>query len=129
MAGAATARQARTIALVREEVASALADARARREQVEIARERLATATDGFRRDLERALRAVPDHQGRTPRPIEVINSLKLLVERGASSWRRSSTTTRPSSSSSSRWAPPRPWQQPTDPDRPPVAIRALRRP
>ena len=58
--GAATGRQARAISMVREQVASALGEARAQREQIEVAREGLATAMDGFRRDLERVVRPYP---------------------------------------------------------------------
>jgi outer membrane protein TolC len=79
--GAAAGRRASAIALVRAEVAAAWGEARAWREQVEIAREGLNIAIEGFRRDLERALEAVPDHQGRAPLPIDVLNSLQLLVE------------------------------------------------
>ena len=127
--GAAAGRQARTIALVRQEVAAAYGDARARREQVEIARERLATATDGFRRDLERARQAVPDRVGRTPRPIEVINSLKLLIEA-----RRKLVETIIDDDQAQfqlfvAMGSPPPLEQPTDPEHPSVAIRAWRRP
>ena len=67
--------------MVRSEVAAAYGEARALRQEVDIAREGLDTARDGFRRDLERARQAVPDRVGQTPRPVEVVNSLKLLIE------------------------------------------------
>jgi outer membrane protein TolC len=129
MVGAAAAHQARTIALVRQEVASAWGDALARREQVEIARERLATAADGFHRDLERARQAVPDHLGRLPLPIEVINSLKLLVEA-----RRKLVETIIDYDQAQfqllvAMGSPPPLEQPTDPDHPSVVIRALAAP
>src|SRR5262249_51758006 len=79
--GAAAGRRASAIALVRAEVAAAWGEARAWREQVEIAREGLNIAIEGFRRGLERALDGIPAHQARAPLPIDVLNSLQLLVE------------------------------------------------
>ena len=127
--GAAAARRARAIAMVREEVASALGDARARREQVEIARERLSTAVDGFRRDLERALQAVPDRVGRTPRPIEVINSLKLLVEARRQLVRTIVDYDQAQFRLFVAMGSPPPLEQPADPEHPAVPIRALAAP
>jgi outer membrane protein TolC len=79
--GEAVGRQSRTITMVRAQVAEALGEALANREQVEIARQGLATASDGFQRDLLGALEAVPNRIGSAARPVEVVNSLNLLAE------------------------------------------------
>jgi outer membrane protein TolC len=57
---------------VRQEVASARADALAARGEIEIARSELASSENGFREDLERSRQNLG-------RPIEVLNSLNLL--------------------------------------------------
>ncbi len=72
-AGVAVAEQARTINRARSEVISALADAKASRNQIEIARRELMSSHEGFHEDLTRSR----DNLGR---PIEVINSLNLLA-------------------------------------------------
>ncbi len=127
--GEATGRQARTIAMVRQEVAAAYGEARARRDEIEIAREGLNTARDGFRRDIERAEQAVPNQQDRTPRPIEVVNSLKLLIE----ARRRLIRTIVGYDQAQFRlfvaMGSPPPLDQPADPTSPPVAIRTLAAP
>ncbi len=127
--GAAIGRQTRTIALVRQEVASAYGEARARLEQVEIARERYETALDGFRHDFARARQADPNRVGGTPRPIEVINSLKLLAE----ARRKLVSTIVDYDQEQFRLfvalgAPP-PLEQPTNPRHQSVAIRNLAAP
>ncbi len=72
--GAATEERARVIARVREEVASARADALARREQIVLAVEELAASGEGFHQDLERARQV-------RGLPIEVLNNLDLLIK------------------------------------------------
>ncbi|MBX6316461.1 MAG: TolC family protein, partial [Isosphaeraceae bacterium] len=71
--GQAIAARSRMINEVRREVASARAEALARRQQVEIARRKLTAADEGFHQDLELA------HQGLN-RPIEVLDNLNLLA-------------------------------------------------
>ncbi len=70
--GQAVAERDRAINLVREEVASARAEALARREKLRIAVEELAIAQDGYRKDLERIQQAAGP-------PLEVLNNLRLL--------------------------------------------------
>ena len=67
---------ARSLAIntVRDEVAGALADARAERDRIAIAREELASAERGFRRDYQLIRQAID-------RPIEVLDSLDQLRE------------------------------------------------
>jgi outer membrane protein TolC len=71
--GVAVAEQARTINRARDEVIAALADAKAARNQIEVARRELVSSHEGFHEDLTRSR----DNLGR---PIEVINSLNLLA-------------------------------------------------
>ncbi len=78
--GVATGEQSRVINMVRDEVAAAYGDALAQREQIEIDRVELETASEGYRRDIEQMLGAVKSGQLRAPRPIEVLNSLTLLA-------------------------------------------------
>jgi outer membrane protein TolC len=68
------AERARTINRARGEVSAALADARAARNEIEIARRELASADLGFNQDLERSRQNLG-------RPIEVLNSLTLLAD------------------------------------------------
>jgi outer membrane protein TolC len=68
----AIAERARTINLVRQEVSSALADARAGANEISIRQNELTSAEQGFREDLERSFQNLG-------RPIEVLNSLELL--------------------------------------------------
>ena len=72
--GEAVASQARAINQARSEVVAALGEARALRQEIEIARGELATAERGFQNDLELIRQA-------GERPIEVLNSLNLLRE------------------------------------------------
>jgi outer membrane protein TolC len=69
---AAMAERTRTVNLIRREVAEAYALVRQLLREVEIARRRLASASDGYRLDSTRARNA----EGR---PIEVLNSARLL--------------------------------------------------
>jgi outer membrane protein TolC len=71
--GQAVALRARTLNRVREEVAANLAEARAARNQIEVARRELLSSRNGFHEDLERTYNNLG-------RPIEVINSLNLLA-------------------------------------------------
>jgi outer membrane protein TolC len=71
--GQSVAARARTINRAREEVAQALAEAKASLNQVGIARRELKSAHEGFHEDLERS-------RQNFGRPIEVINSLNLLA-------------------------------------------------
>jgi outer membrane protein TolC len=71
--GQAVADRARTINRVRSEVIAAQADARAARNQIEIARRELQSSHAGFHEDLPR----IRNNLGRA---IEVINSLNLLA-------------------------------------------------
>jgi outer membrane protein TolC len=71
--GEAVATRARTINRAREEVMQALADAKAARNQIGIARRELQSSHEGFHEDLERSRQNLG-------RPIEVINSLNLLA-------------------------------------------------
>ena len=61
---------------VRQEVAAALADARAAARQVETARAALAAAEEGFRLESERIRQAID-----LSRPIEVLDSFRQLLE------------------------------------------------
>jgi outer membrane protein TolC len=70
--GQAVAERSRVIAQVRSEVSAAHAEVRASRQQVDITTRQLASAEDGFHEDLERIRNTVG-------RPIEVVNSLRLL--------------------------------------------------
>jgi outer membrane protein TolC len=69
----ALAERAQVIDQVRREVAEAQAESLARRQEVELARRRTATALEGYRLDLIRT-------KNLEGRPIEVLNSLNLLV-------------------------------------------------
>src|SRR5262249_54692872 len=70
--GAVNAERLRTMDAIREEVATALALIGTRRQQIDIARKRSATAYDAFELDLKRA-------RNLEARPIEVLDSAKLL--------------------------------------------------
>jgi outer membrane protein TolC len=72
--GQIVAERARTLNRVRSEVSIALADARAARNQIAIARRELATSLPGFHEDLDRSRQNLG-------RPIEVINSLTLVAD------------------------------------------------
>jgi outer membrane protein TolC len=72
-AGEAVAVRARNINRARDEVMEALADARASRNQIDIARRELRSSHEGFHEDLERSRQNLG-------RPIEVLNSLNLLA-------------------------------------------------
>jgi len=70
--GQAVGERSRVIAEIRSEVSAAHAEATAARRQVEVTTRQLASAEAGFREDLERTRNTVG-------RPIEVVNSLRLL--------------------------------------------------
>ncbi len=72
--GEALSERSQAVNLVRDEVASARADALAQSERIEIARQEMLDALDGFSKDLERLKNAVGDI-----RPIELTNSMNLL--------------------------------------------------
>jgi outer membrane protein TolC len=82
--GQAVARRARTLNRARSEVIAALADARASRNQIDLARRELASARDGFHEDLDR-IRLMGAAETGQIRPIEVMNSLNLLARARAS--------------------------------------------
>jgi outer membrane protein TolC len=71
--GEAVAARARTINRARDEVMEAVANAKAARNQIDIARRELQSSHEGFHEDLERSRQNLG-------RPIEVINSLNLLA-------------------------------------------------
>jgi outer membrane protein TolC len=66
---------------VRDEVAEAYARSHARFAQMAEDEDAIRSAVQGFALDLKRILEAVPADEARQPRPIEVIDSLKLLAE------------------------------------------------
>jgi outer membrane protein TolC len=72
-AGQAVATRARTINRARDQIMEALAEAKAARNQIGIARQELKSSHEGFHEDLERSRQNLG-------RPIEVINSLNLLA-------------------------------------------------
>ena len=72
--GEAVADRTRMANQVRDEVASAYADAAARRQQVAVAERRLATAEAGFQNELRRA-------RANEGLPIETLNMVHLLVD------------------------------------------------
>ena len=65
--------------LIRDEVASAYARSHARFAQIGDNERAVRSGVEGFRLDLERILEAVPENLGEAVRPIEVIDSLRLL--------------------------------------------------
>jgi outer membrane protein TolC len=65
---------------VRDEVAEAYASTHARFAQITEDEEAVRSAIQGFALDLERIQQAVPADQAKHPRPIEVLDSLKLLA-------------------------------------------------
>ena len=71
--GEATSARARALNRVREEVASARADALAKREQIAVALGEVVTAREGFRKDLERI-------RGAAGPPLEVLDNLRYLA-------------------------------------------------
>jgi outer membrane protein TolC len=72
-AGQAVALRARNLNRVRDEVMTNLAEARAARNQIDVARRELVSSRNGFHEDLTRTFNNLG-------RPIEVINSLNLLA-------------------------------------------------
>jgi outer membrane protein TolC len=70
--GVAVGERSRVVASVRTEVSAAYADVLAARQRVEVTTRQLVSAQSGFQEDLERIRNTVG-------RPIEVVNSLKLL--------------------------------------------------
>ena len=70
--GTAVAERDRTINIVRDQVSAALAEARAKRDQIQIAIDELAIAQEGYRKDLQRI-------QAAAAPPLEVLNNLNLL--------------------------------------------------
>jgi len=72
--GAAASENARTISRVREEVASARADAIAQHERIVLAVDEMAASERGFHQDLERARQV-------RGLPIELLNNLDLLIK------------------------------------------------
>jgi outer membrane protein TolC len=71
--GQAIAEQGRTINQIRQEVADAYAASAARRRQIDVTARQVAVALNGMREELNRI-------QGGEGLPIEVLNSLELLV-------------------------------------------------
>lgn len=67
--------------MVRDEVAEAYAQSHARFAQITENEDAVRSAIQGFSLDLQRIRQAVPADSSRQPRPIEVIDSLKLLAE------------------------------------------------
>jgi outer membrane protein TolC len=77
--GQSIAERARTINRARDEVSAALADARAARHQIDVARQELTAAELGYKEDLERT----EFRGGDRPRdvlPVELLNNLDLLA-------------------------------------------------
>jgi outer membrane protein TolC len=66
---------------IRDEVAEAYARSHARFAQIVEDEAAVRSAVQGFALDLSRIRQAVPADEARQPRPIEVIDSLKLLAE------------------------------------------------
>ncbi len=66
--------------IIRDEVAEAYAAAHARFAQIGEDEQAVRSALEGFRLDLERIKQGVPG-EGRNPRPIEVLDSLRLLFQ------------------------------------------------
>jgi outer membrane protein TolC len=66
---------------IRDEVAEAYARSHARFAQMTEEEDAVRSAVQGFALDLERIRQAVPRDESQQPRPIEVIDSLKLLAE------------------------------------------------
>ena len=95
-----------TVNQIRDEVAEASANAAAREQALAVARRQLVRARDGMRRDYLRV-------RGLEGRPIEVINSARLLAAARRNSWPLSPSTTRPSCSSLCTWDSRRPWRRP----------------
>jgi outer membrane protein TolC len=77
--GQATAERARTINRARDEVSSALAEAKAAQNEIEVARRELESAELSYKEDLSRTL-ARAAAQPRDVLPIELLNSLDLLA-------------------------------------------------
>jgi outer membrane protein TolC len=77
--GQAVGERFRTINRARDEVSTALADARARQNEIDVARRELTSAELGFKEDLERTKFRGGDRP-RDVLPIEVLNSLDLLA-------------------------------------------------
>jgi outer membrane protein TolC len=82
--GEAEAERVAALNQIRDQVAEALATARARLRDVDVARRQLARSQDGFRRDMEAARALVaeerPEGGVRRARPIEVLQSARLLA-------------------------------------------------
>ena len=129
MLGVATSRQSRVVNMVRDEVASAYGDARAQREQVEINRVELETATEGFRRDIEQMLGAVTSGKVRAPRPIEVLNSLTLLARARLNLIQAITTYDQSQFRLFVALGSPPPLDQPADPSSPAVPISTFSAP
>jgi len=66
---------------IRNEVAEAHARSHARFAQIIEEEDAVRSSVQGFALDLERIRQAVPQDEAKQPRPIEVIDSLKLLAE------------------------------------------------
>jgi outer membrane protein TolC len=124
--GEATAQQARAINMVRDEVAAAYGDSLSQREQIEITRVELETATEGFRRDFEQMLGAVKSGQLTAPRPVEVVNSLTLLAAARRNLIRAIIAYDQTQFRLFVALGSPPPLEQPADPKRPPVPISSL---
>jgi outer membrane protein TolC len=77
--GQAVAERARTINRARSEVSESLAQARASRNEINVARRELAAAELAFKEDLDRTL-ARGAEKARDVLPIELLNSLDLLA-------------------------------------------------
>jgi outer membrane protein TolC len=77
--GQAVAERAKTINLARNEVSASLADARAAQNEIDVARQELATAELSYKEDLDRT-RFMGGDKPRDVLPIEMLNSLDLLA-------------------------------------------------
>ncbi len=89
--GQAVGERSRVIAEIRSQVSAAYAEVAAARQQVNVTTRQLASAQAGFHEDLERTRNTVG-------RPIELVNSLRLLNQARVAPSARSLITTRPSS-------------------------------
>jgi outer membrane protein TolC len=72
--GQAEAERLDVITTIRREVADAFAEVAAQRQQIEIAKRQLRSAEEGFRLDMQRS-------RNLEGRPIEVLNSVELLID------------------------------------------------
>lgn len=73
--------QARTLARIRQQVAQAQANVRARRGQLDLAQRQLRIAQEGYQLDFQRIRNIVAGQPGRPALPIELLNNLHFLVK------------------------------------------------